>query len=177
MFHIRPPLKQSACVPYLEVLVLGNFNNCLLRRSHIEYFSSQEIFSWLVDLNYLLTCIFQLITHVCYFHESSTSYLLIADLRNSPSCISYTKRRERLCILFIWLFEVLLAEIILASDKYFVCSLDRYLLVLVKALNLLFARLHIFAICFVKVSFSSMVIPRSFTSLLHFICLFSIANF
>ena len=38
------------------------------------------------------------------------------------------------------------------------------------------ARLHILAMIFVKISFSSMVIPSSFTSPLHFICLFSIAN-
>ena len=33
-----------------------------------------------------------------------------------------------------------------------------------------------FSGCFVEVSFSSMVIRRSFISLLHFICLFSVAN-
>ena len=81
-FHIRLPLKQSDSVPYLEALVSGNFNNCLLR-NHIEYFSSRKNLSWLVDVNYLLTCKFQLITYVCYFYEHSTSYLLIVDLRNS----------------------------------------------------------------------------------------------
>ena len=85
------------------------------------------------------------------------------------------------------LFEVLLqniqikgqylnADIIQPSDKYLVCSVDRNPLILVKALNLLFARLYILATCFVKVSSSRMVIPKSFTSLLNFICLFSIAN-
>ena len=54
-FYIRLPLKQSACVPYLVVLVSGTG----------------------------LTYVFQLITYVCYFHEHSTSYLLIVDLRNS----------------------------------------------------------------------------------------------
>ena len=69
--------------------------------------------------------------------------------------------------------QYLNADVIQVSDKYFVSSVDRNLLILVKVLHLLFA---ILAMCFVKVSFSSVVIPRSFTSLLHFICLFSIAN-
>ena len=102
--------------------------------------------------------------------------------------ISYVRRRVRLCILFIlfiyfWLFEILLqnikghywnADIIQASYKYFVLTIAIF--ILVKALNLLFVRLHILAMCFVKVNFSSMVFLRSFTSHLHFICLFSIAN-
>ena len=41
---------------------------------------------------------------------------------------------------------------------------------------MLFSRQQILVIGFVKVSFSSMVIPKSFSSLLHFICLFSIAS-
>ena len=84
VFHIRLPLKLSACVPYLEVLVSGNFNNCLLRRSYWVFFKSKKFFfSWLVDLNYLLTYIFQLLTYVSYFHECSRSHLSIVDLRNS----------------------------------------------------------------------------------------------
>ena len=62
----------------------ANFENLLLKDS-----------SWM-GLNYLLICIFQLITYVCYFHEHSTS-------RSSKfaSSISYTRRRVSFCILFI----------------------------------------------------------------------------
>ena len=41
------------------------------------------------------------------FHELSFN----SRSSKFASCISYTKRRERLCILFIWLFEVLLQNI------------------------------------------------------------------
>ena len=82
VFHIRPSSKQRACVPYLEVLVSGNFNNCLLWRSYRVFFKSKKNVLWLVDLYYLLTYIFQWITYACYFHEHSMSYLLIVDLRN-----------------------------------------------------------------------------------------------
>ena len=62
------------------------------------------------------------------------------------------------------------------KEKYFVCFVDRNLHIVIKALNMLFARLFMLAMSFVKISFSSMVILRSFNSLLHFICLCSIAN-
>ena len=98
VFHIRLPLKHRAGVPYLEVLVSGNFNNCLLRRSYRVFFKSKN------QLNYLLTCIFQLTTHVCYFHEHSTSYSFNIRSSKFASSISYSRGRVRLCILFIWLF-------------------------------------------------------------------------
>ena len=84
IFHIRLPLKQRGCAPYLEVLVSGNFNNCLLRRSYRVFFKSKKSFmiGGLRLLVLVLTGIFQLITYVCYFHEHSTSYLLIVNLRN-----------------------------------------------------------------------------------------------
>ena len=44
VFHIRLPLKQSACAPYLEVLVSGNFSNCLLQRSYRVFFKSKIFF-------------------------------------------------------------------------------------------------------------------------------------
>ena len=44
VFHIRLPLKQRACVPYLEVLVSGNFDKCLLRRSYQVFFKSKKSF-------------------------------------------------------------------------------------------------------------------------------------
>ena len=107
IFHIRLLLKEIDWAPYLEVSVSGNFKNCLLRRSNRVFFKSKKIFSWLMDLNYL-SFIFQLLSYVCYFHKHSRSYLLIADNRNSHLPF---RRRVRLCILFIWLFEVLLHNI------------------------------------------------------------------
>ena len=44
VFHTKSPLKQRACVPYLEVLVSGNFNYCLLRRSYRVLFKSKKSF-------------------------------------------------------------------------------------------------------------------------------------
>ena len=42
VFHIRLPLKQRACVPYLKVLVLHNFHNCLLQSSYRVFFKSKK---------------------------------------------------------------------------------------------------------------------------------------
>ena len=44
VFHIRLSLKRRASVPYLEVLVSGNFKNCLPRRSYQVFFKSKKSF-------------------------------------------------------------------------------------------------------------------------------------
>ena len=62
------------------------------------------------------------------------------------------------------------------SRKNAVSSWDKSFLTLVKALKGLLAALHKLFVCFVKVRLRSMVIPRCFTSLLLFICLFYTVN-
>ena len=81
VFHIRLPLKQSACVPYLEVMVSGNFSNCLLRRSYQVFFKSKKFF--MIGGLKSFIGLYISINNVFYFHECSTIYLLIVDLRNS----------------------------------------------------------------------------------------------
>ena len=81
VFHIRLPLKQRDCVPYLEVLVSGNFNNYLLRKSYRVFFKSKKYFM-IGGLKLFIDLYISINNDVCYFHEHSTSYLLIVDLRN-----------------------------------------------------------------------------------------------
>ena len=111
VLHIRrQPLKQRAGVPYLEVLVSGNFNNCLLRRSYPVFFKSKTFF--MVGGRQLFIDLCISINNVCMLF-SWTFHELSFNSRSSKlaSCISYTSRRVRLCILFIWLFQVLLQNI------------------------------------------------------------------
>ena len=82
VFHIKLPLKQRACVPYLEVLVSGNFNNCLLRRSYRVFFRSKK-YLMIGGLKLLTDLYVSNNNDVCHFHEHSTNYFLIVDLRNS----------------------------------------------------------------------------------------------
>ena len=60
--------------------------------------------------------------------------------------------------------------------KTFFYSLDKNFLILVKTLKRLLAVVHKLFMCLVKVSLWSMVISRSFTSLVLFICSFFIKN-
>ena len=111
VLHIRrQPLKQRAGVPYLEVLVSGNFNNCLLRRSYPVFFKSKTFF--MVGGRQLFIDLCISINNVCMlfswtFHELSFN----SRFSKFESSISDARRRVRLCILFIWLFEVLLQNI------------------------------------------------------------------
>ena len=54
-----------------------------------------------------------------------------------------------------------------SSDKLFAYSWDKNFLILVKVLKWLLDILHRLFICFVNLSLSPMVIPRSFTSLVY----------
>ena len=58
-----------------------------------------------MGLNYLMTYIFQLIAYVCYFHEHSTSYLLIVGLQNSHLAF-HILGEEYVCVfyLIVWSF-------------------------------------------------------------------------
>ena len=100
VFHIRLPLKQSVCVPYLEVLVSGNFNNCLRQRSYRVIFKSKKSFT--TGGLKLFINLYISINNVCML-LSGTFHELSFNSRSSKfaTCISYTKRRVRLCILFI----------------------------------------------------------------------------
>ena len=64
----------------------------------------------------------------------------------------------------------------ISLGKTFFYSLDKNFLILVKALKRLLAVVHKLFMCLVKVSLWSMVISRSFTSLVLFICSFFIKN-
>lgn len=87
------------------------------------------------------------------------------------SCISYIRCRFR-----PWSFttkkiqrkgQYLNAAMIYASDKYFLCSVDKNFLILVKARKRSFTTLQKLLICLLKVSWPSMVISRGLTSQLH----------
>ena len=99
LFHIRLPLKQSACVPYLEVLVSGNFNNCLLRRSYRVFFKSKK--SFMIGELQLFIDLYISINNVCYFHEHSTSDLLIVDLRYSH-LVFHILGEEYVCVFYLF---------------------------------------------------------------------------
>ena len=76
-------------------------------------------------------------------------------------------------------FSVLSQNIhILESEHYrrFVCSRGKSFVILVKALERLFALLNKSFMCFIKKSLRSMAIPSSFVSLVLFICTFSTIN-
>ena len=100
VFHIRLPLKQSACVPYLEVLVSGNFNNFLLQRSYQVFFKSKK-FVMIGGLK-LFIYLYISIKNVCML-LSWTFYELSFNNRSSKfaSCISYTKRRD-ICVFYLF---------------------------------------------------------------------------
>ena len=100
VFHIRLPSKQSTWVPYVEVLVSGNFNNCLFRRSYQVFFKSKKYLmirglKLFVDLYISINNVWMLLTWT--FHELSFS----SRSSTFASCISSTKRRVPLCTLFI----------------------------------------------------------------------------
>ena len=110
VFHMRLPLKQRACATYLEVLVSGNFNNCLLGRSYRVFFKSKKYF--MIGGLKLFIDLYISINNACLlfswtFHELSFNSRS-SKFASSTSC---TRRRVCLFILFIWLFEVLLQNI------------------------------------------------------------------
>ena len=104
IFHIRLPLIQRACVSYLEVLVSGNFNNCLFWRSYLVFLKLKKSFM----VGWLKLCIGWYISvnnDVCYFLEHSASYLLIADLRHLHLPFHITSAEYvRVYYLFDWSF-------------------------------------------------------------------------
>ena len=110
VFHIRPSSKQRACVPYLEVLVSGNFNNCLLWRSYRVFFKSKKCF--MIGGLILFIDLYISMNNICMLF-SWTFHELSFNSRSSKFAfsISYNRRRVRLCVSFIWLFEVLLQNI------------------------------------------------------------------
>ena len=110
IFHIRLLLTERTCVPYLKVLVPGHFNNCLFRRSYRIFFKSKKYFR--IGGLKLFIHLYISKKYVCMLF-SWTFYELSFNSRSSKfaSSISYTRWRVRFCILFIWLFEVLLQNI------------------------------------------------------------------
>ena len=98
VFHIRLPLKQSACIPYLEALVSGNFNYCLLWRSYRVFFKSKKSFmtgglKLFINLYISINNVWMLLSWT--FHELSFN----SRSSKFASCISYTEWRVRLFLL------------------------------------------------------------------------------